>query len=102
MVSLCWNLSDQTVYCGVYRYLPGQTDVPVLFQDEAGVWSRVECHGLKAVALAFQREVESWLGPFGTESKNGSVMLKRGVDGLVSLAFIELLLASICVIGSWL
>ena len=27
-------------------------------------------------SLAFQREVEGWLGPFGTVSKNGSLMAK--------------------------
>lgn len=72
-----------------------------MFQGETGGWFSIENHGLKAGTLVFLREVENWLGPVGTESKNGS----REVDGLIRLAVNEprsLVLASTCVFGSWL
>ena len=61
-------------------------------------------NGLKAEVLASQRETESWLGPFGTESKNGSLVPKREFE--TSLLFAadgpgSSVLPSICATGGW-
>lgn len=85
--------------------MPGLTHVSVFFQGEAGPCSPMELYGSKAGALAFQREVESWLGPVGTPSKNGSLVPTQEVEGLLWSIFDKpgaVVLSSICAVGSWL
>ena len=96
------SIQIQDLDCGLFGLLPGLTDVSLLFQGEAGACSPVELQGLKAGARTFQCEIR---GPFGTRSKNGSVVAGSDVEGLLWLAFDELgapLRGSICSRGRWL
>ena len=70
----------QDPHCGLFGRLPGLVDVSTLLLTEAGTWSPVELQGLKAGACAFQRE---FLGPFGTWSKNESLVPGPDVEGLL-------------------